>query len=102
MEDLAPVLVSITLFVVTGGVILLRPISKRLGDLLEAIAIQKRRGEDADDGARLREVVAALESRLALLEERQNFTESLLANSNHRPRVEFALRKETGHRELLP
>ena len=84
LEMIAPMVVMLTGIVVTGGVLVLRPISKRLADLLAAMAQAKAGGSDLE-AARLREVVASLESRLALLEERQNFSESLLASSARQP-----------------
>ena len=101
MDEVAFMMIPITLFVVVGAVILFRPITKRLGDLLEAIALEKKRGLDSADSMRQRETISALESRIALLEERQNFTESLLTNSNHRSSG-IGSGGETRVRELLP
>lgn len=85
-DAVAPMIVFVTGIVTAGGVLVLRPISKRLADLLAVMAQQKREGSSELEAARLREVVSSLESRLALLEERQNFSESLLASSpRHQP-----------------
>jgi len=78
-NDVAPMVMAITLFLVVGGVILLRPITKRLGSLLEVMTQQKREPVAGAEDSELRQYVANLESRLSLLEERQNFTEALLA-----------------------
>lgn len=78
------VLIPITLFVMIGAVILFAPITRKLGNLLEAMALERKRGEDPVESNRLRETISALESRISLLEERQNFTESLLTSGNHR------------------
>jgi hypothetical protein len=46
MDELAPMLVAIFFIVTTGGVILLRPISKKLGTYLEVLAEERRRALD--------------------------------------------------------
>jgi hypothetical protein len=81
MDDIAPMLVLLTLILTTGGVILFRPLAKRLGDLLEIMAQQRRAVPENDDAARMREVVETMNARIALLEERQDFTDALLSAS---------------------
>jgi hypothetical protein len=81
MDELAPMLVLLTLILTTGGVILFRPLAKRLGDLLEIMAQQRRAVTDNSDTARIRQVVETLDARIALLEERQDFTDALLSAS---------------------
>lgn len=76
-EAIAPMVVAVVLFVTTGAVLILRPIAKRLGDLLEVMAEEKR-VRAPDDGYRLREEIERLRSRMELLEDRQEFTEGLL------------------------
>lgn len=78
MEEIAPMIVAVTLIVTIGGVSLLRPLSKRLGDLLELRAKQAR-GEIEDPKLdRMEQLFESMSSRLALLEERQDFNEALL------------------------
>lgn len=76
-DVIAPMIVLVTLILVTGGVIVLRPLTKRLADL---VAVMNRRPalETEREMSQLREMMAGMESRLALMEERQGFTESLL------------------------
>ena len=81
MEDIAPMLVLLTLILTTGGVILFRPLAKRLGDLLEIMAQQRRAVPENDDAARTREIVESMNTRIALLEERQDFTDALMSAS---------------------
>ena len=69
-------IVTITLILSVAGVILLRPLSHRLGALLEAMAREKEELRGKDDH-RLRELLDAVEARVSLLEERQDFTEAL-------------------------
>ena len=83
-SDLAPMVVAVMLIVSTAAVALLRPITKRLGSYLEVLAEERRRAlaqtpMDRADAARLSAAVEALESRLGLLEEHQDFTNRLLA-----------------------
>lgn len=84
-DNIAPMVVALALILTTGGVIVLRPISKRLGDLLQVLAQQKRDLPPEHEIVRLREGMSRLEARLSLLEERQSFTDSLLAAGQRRP-----------------
>ena len=80
MEEIAPMFLGMTLFVVTGAVLLLRPITKRLGSYLEVLADERRRNHVAQpaDTQRIVNVLEALDQRIARLEERQEFTDALL------------------------
>ena len=80
-------LIAITFILTTGGVILLRPLSKRLGDLLEAMALERRNPRLREEVLRMHDLVENLNARLALMEERQDFTDSLLRSSD-RARLE--------------
>ncbi len=98
-DYIAPMLVSLTLILTLGGVILFRPLVKRLGDLLEIMAQNRRAELSSEEVAGLREVLHTLDARMALLEERQDFTESLLGPPTARAGSE---RFGTGAREVLP
>lgn len=84
-SDVAPMIVFTTLIVVTGGVVLLRPLAKRLGDLLDVAIAERRRNlappDQTADQARLVTIVESMEERLSRLEDRQDFTDSLLSAS---------------------
>ena len=72
---------GVTFFVISGAVILFRPITKRLGTYLEVLANERRTTQPAasiDDG-RLANVLESLDQRMRRLEERQAFTDALLA-----------------------
>jgi hypothetical protein len=84
LEYLAPMIATVTLIVTTGGVILLRPLSKRLAELLHAMTQEKLSPTQEKELAQLRAHSATMESRLALVEERLAFTEALL-ESKRRP-----------------
>jgi len=78
LEVIAPMVVAVVFIVTTGGVILLRPLSRRLGDLLEVMAAERGGPRNEDEIGRLREHLDLMGERLALLEERQEFTDALL------------------------
>jgi hypothetical protein len=82
--DVAPMIVMVTGILTAGGVIILRPIAKHLAEYLRTLNEQSRLGTGAATSAAeiayLRDSLSAAESRLALLEERQNFTENLLTS----------------------
>lgn len=63
-------IVASLLILVPAGVILLRPVFKRLGDYLEAAAAAKRSGASAGELAAIRSALERLEARLAVTEER--------------------------------
>jgi len=77
-HDLAPMIVMVTGIITAGAVILFRPLTSRLGGLIHAMTEEKLRPGAQREVAQLQDVVARLESRLSLLEERQGFTESIL------------------------
>ncbi len=70
-------IVTIMLILTVAGVILLRPVSQRLGHLLEAMAREKNERRGKDELRRFQELLDAVESRVSLLEERQDFAEAL-------------------------
>lgn len=78
MDELAPMLVAITLILTCGTVMLLRPVAKRLGALLE-LMVKQRSGEiEAPGSERIENLLEAMDSRMGLVEERLDFTDSLL------------------------
>ena len=84
-NDVAPMVVGVFFFVTVAAVLLLRPIAKKLGTYLEVLAEERRRQLaerplDRSDTARLTAAIEALENRLALVEEHQEFTNRLLAD----------------------
>lgn len=84
--SLGPVIVMVTGIVTTGGVLVLRPISKRLGDLLEVMTRERRLPDRGAEMAQLRDLMQSIDSRLSLIEERQDFAEAMLT-SGERPRA---------------
>jgi hypothetical protein len=74
-------LMTVTLVVSFGAVILLKPLMKNLGNYLEAKADERRvpGNRSAQEWDRLLANLEAFSDRLDALEERQEFTEKLLA-----------------------
>jgi hypothetical protein len=77
-------LVMMTLIITTGGVLLLRPITKKLGTYLEVLAEERRQalqqssGRPSADSARMLAILESLDDRMEKLEDRQDFTDRLL------------------------
>ncbi|MBT8395948.1 MAG: hypothetical protein HKO65_15155 [Gemmatimonadetes bacterium] len=74
-------LMTLTMLVFIGGIVLLRPLMKHLGNYLEARAEERQALGDRSpaDWDRLFANLDSLGERLNALEERQDFTEKLLA-----------------------
>jgi hypothetical protein len=88
LELLAPMIVTVTLILMIGAVILLKPLSKQGAALLEQMLKDRREGRTADDLEHLTSAMASLSERMRLLEDRQAFTESLLeATPENRGRI---------------
>ena len=79
--DIVILTVMVTAILTTGGVLIFRPISRRLGVLLEVMTQQKMRAAHADpnDAVRIRELLSSIDGRLTMLEERQDFAEALIS-----------------------
>jgi hypothetical protein len=79
--DIVTLAVMVTGIVTAGAVLILRPISRRLGTLLEVMTQQKLRAATSDphDTARIRELLTSIDGRLTMLEERQDFAEALIS-----------------------
>jgi hypothetical protein len=83
---LAGMLFSLLMVLVIGGFILLFPLSKRLGQLIEMRLEQQRQGAlSAEDATALLETIHALQDQIELLAERQAFTERLLEPEHDAP-----------------
>ena len=84
-SDIPPFIAAMTFMILGAGIILLRPLTRRLGDLLEVMVTDRRRASLAPPDLRVHETLSRIEERLRMLEERQDFTDSLLARSAARP-----------------
>ena len=84
IEIIAPMIFATILTLTVAGVILLKPLSKQLGTLLEAMTRERnepRLGEELDH---MRDLLETMNGRLSLLEERQDFTDQLLQDPERR------------------
>ncbi|HEX2187914.1 MAG TPA: hypothetical protein VHG51_03400 [Longimicrobiaceae bacterium] len=90
-------MVPITAILTTGTVMIVRPLTTRLGGLLEAMTQERRQRSlpaQGADMAQLRDVLSGIDRRLALLEERQDFAEALLSTGERRALAPQAVRTE--------
>ena len=76
-EFIAPMIMTIVLFLTVGGVMVLRPIAKRVGDLIELYVRDRQEGLQGNMH-HTRDLLETMNARLQLLEDRQDFTERLL------------------------
>lgn len=88
-EFIAPMITSVVLIVTLGGVAVLRPIAKRVSDLLELYARDRQSGLENDVG-QMRDLLETMNARLQLMEERQDFTERLLSSGSEATREKQA------------
>lgn len=84
-NDFAPMVLGIVFFVTTGAVLLLRPITKRLGSYLEVLAEERRQAlqrplpaSSPSDSGRMLSLLESMDDRMQRLEDRQDFTDRLL------------------------
>ena len=75
-EIIVPMIVSIVFILTVGGVLVIRPIAKRISGLLELYARDKTTGIE-NDVHQVRELLETMNTRLQLMEERRDFTEKL-------------------------
>jgi len=76
----APLIMGLTVTLSIAGVLILRPLAKHIGRILELRATERyeRPTVGQEDIGRLTDAVSRLADRLETLEERQDFTERLL------------------------
>lgn len=82
-EMVAPMIVSVVFILTTGGVLVLRPLAKRVAELLEVYARDRDAGLEREVG-QMRELLETMNARLQLMEERQDFTDRLLTSGERR------------------
>ena len=87
-EDIAPMVVAVVFIVTTGAVVILRPIAKRLTDLIELYSRDRQTGIGGDV-QHIRDLLETMNARLQLMEERQDFTERLLTSGEKEKRPEL-------------
>ena len=88
-EFVAPMLLSIVVVLTVGGVVLLRPLTQRLVELIEVVTREKGTPQLQEDIGRIGDLLETMNSRMRLLEERQDFTDSLLDAQRPASRAEL-------------
>ncbi|MFS8638457.1 MAG: hypothetical protein FWJ74_10235, partial [Gemmatimonadota bacterium] len=73
--ELAGVIISVSFMVTTAAVVLLWPITRRLGAYLEVLVQEKRSVARLETNERVEQLLEEVSQRLALLEERVEFAE---------------------------
>ena len=87
-EIIAPVVVSIALFVSTAAVLIFRPLTKKLGDRIAASSKQPTIVHaDEAELASVRQALEETNARLELMEQRLDFTERLLTGPRQTAQV---------------
>jgi hypothetical protein len=77
-------LIPIALFVCIAAVMIFRPLTKRIGLILEAIYQERRRPAERPDLAHLTRLLERVSDRMDGIEDRLDFTERMLeANGSH-------------------
>ncbi|HEX6308771.1 MAG TPA: hypothetical protein VFZ69_11315 [Longimicrobiales bacterium] len=77
-------LIPISFFMCVAAVLILRPMTKRVGGLLEALTRERTPARPAEDptNARMLLLLDQVSRRLDLIEERLDFTERLVSSRN--------------------
>ncbi|HSL70290.1 MAG TPA: hypothetical protein VK864_08595 [Longimicrobiales bacterium] len=80
-DTVAPMIAFMTLCFSVAGVLVLRPLSKRVAELLAAMAQERRGGGNSQNElAQIRLTLESVNARMALLEDRLDFTERLMTS----------------------
>lgn len=92
-------LIPIVMFISAAAVLIFRPITTRLGSMIDKNAAEKR-GGDSPDFERMTGILEQMVDRLDRLEQRVDFTERMLeSGSRERQRLSAALKGERGREE---
>lgn len=90
MEDILIPFIPMTLFVCAAAVAIFRPISKRLGNIMEMHYKNRMEQQVELSGqAELKMLLVSMDKRLELMEQRLEFTESLVDSQSRRELPEF-------------
>lgn len=86
VENIVMAVIMVTLSLTVGGVLVLRPIAKRVGDLLEVMTRERLDPSRNKQMEHVGDLLETINSRISLIEERQEFTDRLL-ESGRRPKL---------------
>ncbi len=93
-EFIAPMVTVVALFVSVAGVLIFRPLTKRLGELIDVTSRNKQTQLSQEELSRVTELVERLADRIERLEDRQDFAERILT-SLERPAERARLNEPT-------
>lgn len=89
------VLIPITLFICIAAVLIFRPITKRLGLLLETNSRPRVEPQADRTDTRIVALLEQMSRRMELIEERLDFTERLVSSRSHEDARTFPRRTST-------
>jgi hypothetical protein len=78
-DVIAPMVVAVVAILTVGGVAVLRPIAKRMSELIDLYARDRQSGLQGEV-SQMRDLLETMNARLQLMEDRQEFTERLLSS----------------------
>lgn len=84
-DVIAPMVLGIIITLTIGGVMVLRPLTKRFAELLQFYIQDREQGPSAEL-RQMRELLETMDARLQLMEDRVEFTEKLLEKGTTRSR----------------
>ncbi len=82
VENIVMAVILVTLFLTIGGVLVLHPIAKRVGDLLEVMTRERLDPSRSKEMEHVHDLLETVTSRMSLMEERQEFTDRLLQSGS--------------------
>ncbi|HUG40405.1 MAG TPA: hypothetical protein VMM12_07965 [Longimicrobiales bacterium] len=83
-DALAGMIFTLVLVVIIGGIILMYPLTRRLGQLMEQRLAERTGGAAGSEVGELRSAVRSLEAEVERLGERQRFLEGLVESGDRR------------------
>lgn len=83
-EFIAPMILGVVATLTIGGVLVLRPLTRRFAELLEHYVKDREQGSTAELH-HMRELLETMDARLQLMEDRLDFTERLLEKGTTKP-----------------
>jgi hypothetical protein len=96
-HDFAPLMMGVTVTLALAAVLILRPLAKHIGKVLEMRARDRyeRPQVSSDDVVRLTDALSRLTDRIETLEDRQDFAERLLDAQRPSSRGKLAEPRDT-------
>jgi hypothetical protein len=80
-------LIPITFFMCVAAVLIVRPVTKRLGGLIEVMTRERAQARNDDTSARTLVLLEQISRRLDMMEDRLDFTERLVSTGRPARRI---------------